>query len=325
MKSVFYIITSYECAQGDLWKPGVASAGVEELKDRYKTDFPKIIIYYFQYIDNALEVEGELKRRLYQYRIDNHNGKKSEWYKINYTKLYSVLKSVIDTTDGLVIDRLADIDLSDEDIKGRFGKKNNNNNNKDKNDGFINIIRPVDYDYPHSHFLSLEEELTIFKNPDLPIYTYFKYTHLHPDKPKCHNIGYVDKESDMGYIVENNKAVEKPINYILEEVCNKRFKELKSMYVLCSDLLSDDCKKRINQKFEFFDKILDGKEIKETSEILDHPPKAFMFTYLKKFLYTNRFLFLRANQRSDPKIYKKYDECLRDFYLEKYVEYHKLL
>ncbi|QGR54393.1 nucleic acid binding protein [Moumouvirus maliensis] len=139
-KIAFYIITTKENAKKKNFKIGIHSGTLSSLLKRYTTYFPNPIIYYFHYLDNADDVEIELKHKLFDFRIDNCNGNKTEWINMSYKKLYNCVKTVIDDDENLIIDARNNIYLPDNytekeysmNIKKQAIKINNENTIKNR-------------------------------------------------------------------------------------------------------------------------------------------------------------------------------------------------
>ena len=109
-RKAFYVITTIRKLKKNVFKIGVHTGDIYKLISRYITHIPNLIIYYFQYLDDANYVESKLKHKFYDERIYNFYGNKSEWINIKYDKLYKSIKHYSSSNSGIIVDKHTNID-----------------------------------------------------------------------------------------------------------------------------------------------------------------------------------------------------------------------
>ena len=95
MESI-YIISTVNFAKDNMYKPGRHTGTVEGLYTRYQTALINPIIYYFRETSNAVRIENEIKRKLYEYRIANDSGRKIEWVTLDLESIINVIQNVFE-------------------------------------------------------------------------------------------------------------------------------------------------------------------------------------------------------------------------------------
>ncbi|QGR54394.1 hypothetical protein [Moumouvirus maliensis] len=117
MKSI-YIISSPEMAEKNLFKVGKHTGTPNDLINRYQTAIPNVNIYFFQHLENADEIENEIKNRLYEFRTftqrsmkkisegcdSNSKINKTEWFNTPFLNLHKHLKKIINCENEIIID-----------------------------------------------------------------------------------------------------------------------------------------------------------------------------------------------------------------------------
>ena len=136
------------------------------------------------------------------------------------------------------------------------------------------------YHYSHLRNLSSNEEYAILCDDNMML-RLFRYTHLHPEKPEYHNIGYDGKEPDKGYIYNGKAFEERPINDILHGVCVERLKDIKELHEETELLFTDEFNEEFKDKIKKINKTLKNKRASEK-----------MFAPIKKLLYDRSDLFV---------------------------------
>ncbi|AAV50285.1 hypothetical protein [Acanthamoeba castellanii mimivirus] len=122
----FYVITTL-CYHGKkTYKIGIHTGTLDDLLSRYATYFPDIIVMYFQYTNNAREVESKLKKNLTEYRITNIKGNLSEWIVMKYEKLFSLIKREINSDSDIIVDETCENRLFSKYVDKSISNKNQN-------------------------------------------------------------------------------------------------------------------------------------------------------------------------------------------------------
>ncbi|BCS82490.1 hypothetical protein QLL95_gp0359 [Cotonvirus japonicus] len=139
----FYVISTKQKADEDTFKIGIHTGTADSLIKRYLTYFPDIIIYYFQYLDEMTgKIERTIKKELYDIRIENINGNRSEWIMMPLKILHIYITSLIDCDNDIIIDKIAKIDLLNNNKSDSLTNTTKNNITKIK----INTTN-TDYSY----------------------------------------------------------------------------------------------------------------------------------------------------------------------------------
>ncbi|AVL94407.1 helicase [Moumouvirus australiensis] len=133
-KIAFYIISTKNKSKKNIFKIGIHTGSVYTLLSRYVTYFMNPVVHYFQYINEAANIEKKLKKELYDHRLENIFGNKSEWVKMPYKLLYEHVKSYIVYDYNIVVDKYNSIDLS----KKNFRRKLSNKKEKHKSISIFN-------------------------------------------------------------------------------------------------------------------------------------------------------------------------------------------
>ena len=182
-------------------------------------------------------------------------------------------------------------------IIGNNNKNNNNNNNNTNIFVNNNIQLPIPVHFSHLDELTTDDEISIFSSKENPMIMYFIYTHLNPDKPKFHNIGYIDKHSGTGYICNGKKFVQQSISHILRTVFENRLKDLEQLHNELQGYFSKKVNDCIREKLQNMNELLWGnpKNPKQSEKNLQNLKK--MNANLKNLLYVHRDLFQKAYER----------------------------
>ena len=149
------------------------------------------------------------------------------------------------------------------------------------------IVLP--YHYSHLNALSSDEEYAIMCDDNMML-RMFRYTHLHPEKPVYHNIGYDDEDSDKGYIFNGKKFEERPINDMLHDVCVKRLKDIKELHEEIEEFFTDEFNKTVRKKIKQMDKALKNKRASEKmfapiKKLLCERCELFVISFLRSYAY----------------------------------------
>ena len=99
--NVFYIISKKSKAKKNRYKIGIWSGSINELLSRYRTSLIYPVLYFFMYIDNAPELENKLKEELYDFRVSNSAGNKTEWIKMELHTLIEHVNKFISPYDNI--------------------------------------------------------------------------------------------------------------------------------------------------------------------------------------------------------------------------------
>lgn len=99
-------------------KVGLHTGSIDDLKSRYITAIPNLIIHYFIELPNAKFVEDTFKTKHIKDRIKNVNGNKSEWVTISLDEIMTSLLSIIrDSMDGIVMIKISEKEISRPKLK----------------------------------------------------------------------------------------------------------------------------------------------------------------------------------------------------------------
>lgn len=95
--SHLYILTDPDRHQLGPYKVGISSSDSKGLISQYKRAFPQIKLKFFCEMDNAEEVEREMKKAFYDKRMPTDDGNASEWYKHDFGELviFATQKAII--------------------------------------------------------------------------------------------------------------------------------------------------------------------------------------------------------------------------------------
>lgn len=115
-----YIISTFECAKQNKYKPGYHTGTKKKLISRYATSLIHPIVYYFRYTSHAKQIESSLKSFFEKERIMNCNRKKTEWINIELDILIYELDKIFSKYE--------------KNIKRNTKKYKQKNINIDKND-----------------------------------------------------------------------------------------------------------------------------------------------------------------------------------------------
>lgn len=87
----FYIITTPDLRVNNKYKIGITSKEQKELIKQYSRQQPELYIVLYLHVNNSKDLENKVKSILYQHRIDNYNGNKSEYIKLDIREIISTL------------------------------------------------------------------------------------------------------------------------------------------------------------------------------------------------------------------------------------------
>ena len=103
---LLYLISTREKAEKNEYKLGRHNGTITQLIRRYQTALIDPIIYFSIPIENYVIAESLLKIRLYNYRLENNNGRKSEWICLTCSKIIKYIKDVI------ILDAKSELELT---------------------------------------------------------------------------------------------------------------------------------------------------------------------------------------------------------------------
>ena len=109
--TAFYIISTPDKAAHNKYKIGSHTGSINKLIKRYATYYPDVVLHYFQYLENAYKIEGLLKNKLYDYRITNVRGRKSELVIMPLEILKNEIDNILENYDNIIVDTLNGIDF----------------------------------------------------------------------------------------------------------------------------------------------------------------------------------------------------------------------
>lgn len=92
---MIYILSTLERATQNIYKMGRHTGSHSQLLSRYSTSLINPIIYFSYIVENAVEMESQLKILLYESRISNTAGRKTEWVKMKLHLLASKITAYI--------------------------------------------------------------------------------------------------------------------------------------------------------------------------------------------------------------------------------------
>lgn len=114
-RKAFYIISSVDEAGKNQYKPGIYKGTPKSLLDTHNEYWSNPIIYYFQYLgDESVVVEEKIKQKFHTVNLRSPNGKKFVLTVIEYEKLYEYLISIIPFREYVIIDKIANICISNK-------------------------------------------------------------------------------------------------------------------------------------------------------------------------------------------------------------------
>ena len=93
--ATIYVLTDPINESLSRYKVGSHKGTLSELRSRYITPIPNLIIRYFIQIDNAKEIESYFKLAYENRRIINSNGNRSEWVTMSLDEVFNAISSLI--------------------------------------------------------------------------------------------------------------------------------------------------------------------------------------------------------------------------------------
>ena len=245
-RKAFYVISTFKKTQKNIFKIGIHTGDIYSLLSRYITYFPNPIIHYFQYLDKeADEVENKLKLKLYDNRIDNLHGNKTEWVNLNYNILYKSMKQIIVSNKGIIIDKYANINPVIK-SKRKKGRKCQNIKTKKKYD--ITFQDLVDIDESEYDFDELCNSIKLTGDQYI---AHRKYMLLN-------KIGVCEYEDNEEFISLAEKFFNK----------EQHIDRFENLFELSNHGISDDEKRRIEIVKDFV-KIIFGFDEFTMNDIMD--------------------------------------------------------
>jgi hypothetical protein len=126
MKSL-YLVSTLEKSKKDEYKFGRYGNTEKKLLSRYRTYLINPICYYFKFVNNYIVLENKILSLLDDYRLPDENGKKTEWVKLELSKIIPV----IDKSIKLYDDKIYNNKSKNKSIKS-YDDKIYNNKSKNK-------------------------------------------------------------------------------------------------------------------------------------------------------------------------------------------------
>ena len=96
--NVFYIVSTRRRAAKNMYKIGRHKGNKKKLQSRYVTYLVHPIIFFFHETKNAFDIEKMVKEKLYNHRIANEDGHKTEWVNLSLGVLFERVWEIIDPT-----------------------------------------------------------------------------------------------------------------------------------------------------------------------------------------------------------------------------------
>ena len=93
--AAIYVLTDPVNESLSRYKVGSHKGTLSELRSRYITPIPNLIIRYFIQIDNAKQIESYFKLTYENRRIINSNGNRSEWVTMPLDEIFGAISSLI--------------------------------------------------------------------------------------------------------------------------------------------------------------------------------------------------------------------------------------
>jgi len=93
--TAIYIISTKSRAKKKYYKVGSHTGTIKKLKSRYSTPLINEKVYYFHPHSKAKDIEKQFKKKLFDSRIVNKRGHRTEWVKLELSIIINHIRQII--------------------------------------------------------------------------------------------------------------------------------------------------------------------------------------------------------------------------------------